>query len=240
MQKWKAVTFDLDGTLMHSENLILSGEFILEFLKIFAARFGWLKSTLLLRQVRSSLKPPAFGETRTNEKRILNMMCEVLNLSSEQEAREIYTSSLMQIFQKLSPHFDTNEDALELMNHWDGRYRRILATNPVWPRPITLFRMDKGEIKPEWLESITTAENYTTMKPDVRYYQEILNHHHLGPGEVLHVGNSIKMDGAARNVGMAVFIVDEYATRLLTVPPTKPLQGPLWIGNWPDLIEILK
>ena len=85
----------------------------------------------------------------------------------------------------------------------------ILATNPLFPCEGTVNRIHWAGLSEEDFSDITTYENSFYCKPDVRYYQEIIDRNHLDPNESMMVGNDITEDLAAGDLGMKTFLVTD-------------------------------
>ena len=86
-------------------------------------------------------------------------------------------------------------------------YRLILATNPLWPLAVVEFRLGIAGIHSSQFEFITHAENMSSCKPNLEYYQELLEKLNLNPTECLMIGNDEKKDGPARRVGVEVVLI---------------------------------
>lgn len=67
-----------------------------------------------------------------------------------------------------------------------------------------------------------------TEKPEPRIFELALERAGCPASETIHVGDRVDLDGAARNVGLEVAIIDHYG-KLLTEPPTGPDGAPLTI-----------
>ena len=61
----------------------------------------------------------------------------------------------------------------------------------------------------EDFEWITTYENSKYCKPNLRYYQEVLERLGVAPEECLMVGNDVGDDMVAEELGMQVFLLTD-------------------------------
>lgn len=91
----------------------------------------------------------------------------------------------------------------------DMGYRLVLATNPLFPAVATKKRIAWAGLKPEVFEYITTYENSSSCKPSIHYYQTVLDNIGAKPEECLMVGNDVKEDMVAEQLGMKVFLVTD-------------------------------
>lgn len=85
----------------------------------------------------------------------------------------------------------------------------VLATNPIFPRAATESRIRWAGLEPSDFLLYTTYENAHFCKPNLRYYQEILEKIGRRPEECLMVGNDVGEDMAARQLGMKVFLLTD-------------------------------
>ena len=88
--------------------------------------------------------------------------------------------------------------------------RVVLATNPMFPLDGVRTRMGWVNLAPEDFELVTYYDNSTFCKPDPKYYQEILTRVGADPHECIMVGNSVAEDMPASQLGMDVFLVNEF------------------------------
>lgn len=89
-------------------------------------------------------------------------------------------------------------------------YRLILATAPVFPRRAIVQRLTWAGLREEDFSHITSYENACYHKGDVGYYYELMRTCQLAPEECLMVGNSVKEDLVALQVGMECFFIEGY------------------------------
>ncbi|MBQ8040470.1 MAG: HAD family hydrolase [Lachnospiraceae bacterium] len=89
----------------------------------------------------------------------------------------------------------------------DKGYRVVLATNPMFPSIATESRMRWAGLEPEDFELYTTYENSTYCKPNLKYYEEIIEKLGVSPKECLMVGNDVGEDMITEKLGMKVFLL---------------------------------
>ena len=87
--------------------------------------------------------------------------------------------------------------------------RLVLATNPLFPSVATENRIRWAGLDPQDFEYFTTFENSHYCKPNLDYYQEIMDKLHLKPEECLMVGNDVQEDAVAEQLGMKVFLLTD-------------------------------
>ena len=85
----------------------------------------------------------------------------------------------------------------------------VLATNPVFPLIASETRMQWGGARPNDFVFITTYSNSHYCKPNPEYYREILMRLGAKPEECLMVGNDVRDDMSAADVGLNVFLLTD-------------------------------
>lgn len=85
----------------------------------------------------------------------------------------------------------------------------ILATNPLFPREATFNRIRWAGLNTADFSDITTYENSTYCKPNLMYYQEIIDRNGIDPQESMMVGNDITEDLSAGDLGMKTYLVTD-------------------------------
>ena len=86
----------------------------------------------------------------------------------------------------------------------------VLATNPVFPRPLVEARLNWGGMKAEDFVLITSFENSRYCKPNPHYFEDILAQLGRQPEQCLMVGNDTEHDLSASHLGMTTFLVDTW------------------------------
>ncbi len=87
--------------------------------------------------------------------------------------------------------------------------RPILATNPLFPSAATESRMRWAGLEPEDFDHFTTYDNSTYSKPNLKYYEEILEKIGCKPEECIMVGNDVDDDMVVEALGMKVFLLTD-------------------------------
>lgn len=91
----------------------------------------------------------------------------------------------------------------------DMGYKVVLATNPIFPAIATESRMRWAGLAPEDFDYYTTYENSCYGKPNLKYYEEILEKIGAKPEECLMVGNDVAEDMVSEKLGMKVFLLTD-------------------------------
>jgi FMN phosphatase YigB (HAD superfamily) len=91
----------------------------------------------------------------------------------------------------------------------DKGYRLVLATNPLFPAVAVAARLRWIGLFFEDFEHVTSIENSRYCKPDLRYFEEILQAIGKTPEKCMMVGNNAAEDMSALRLGMAGFLVTD-------------------------------
>ena len=88
-------------------------------------------------------------------------------------------------------------------------HRLILATNPLFPQIATFHRIHWAGLSPDDFELYTTYEDFHFCKPNLDYYNEIMEKINEEPQNCIMVGNDAQEDMVAQELGMKVFLLDD-------------------------------
>ena len=87
--------------------------------------------------------------------------------------------------------------------------RVVLATNPIFPSIATRKRIGWAGLEPEMFEIVTTYENSKYCKPNLCYYQALLQQLDVAPEECLMVGNDVGDDMVVQALGMKTYLLTD-------------------------------
>ncbi len=85
----------------------------------------------------------------------------------------------------------------------------ILATQPVFPKIVTKERLSWANLNIDDFYYISHAENSTNMKPNPKYFRNLLEIADVKAEKVLMVGNDMLYDMSASTVGIKTWLVDK-------------------------------
>ncbi len=88
-------------------------------------------------------------------------------------------------------------------------YDAVLATTPLFPWQGTHARLAWAGIDPSLFSLITTYEDFSYAKPYLGYYHEILKHRGVQSSHCMMIGNDVREDMVAQELGMDVFLVTD-------------------------------
>ena len=230
----KAILFDLDGTLLPMDQE--------EFLK---AYFGGLVKTMVphgydpdkvVKSIWAGTGAMVNNDgNRTNEEVFWESFCSFFGPDARKD-EPIFQNFYETQFQQVSQVCGHDPRAAEAIRDITAMgYRVILATNPLFPPIATQSRVRWAGLRPEDFEHITTYDNSSFCKPNLRYYEEILTKQGLSPAECVMVGNDVGEDLIAQKLGMQVFLLTDC---LINKPNADINQFPH--GSFPELLEFIR
>lgn len=85
----------------------------------------------------------------------------------------------------------------------------VLATNPIFPIEAQVKRAEWAGVDPKDFAFITSYENSRYCKPRPEYYIDIANELGVRPDECLMIGNDTSDDMTAAKIGMKVFLITD-------------------------------
>ena len=208
-QSFTTVLFDLDGTLLPMDQK----RFMESYLVLFSQKCDELSLPVKLAVHALNMGFQAMLEndgTITNEKRFWQVFSQILEMDVDDRIVK-FTRFYSNEFKQLRAVADYSPLSRRIVETVRSKgYRVVLATTPVFPRPGTLERIAWAGLQPEWFELITTYEDFSFAKPNLGYYQEILQMIESSAHQCLMVGNDVTEDIVAQQLGMDVFLVTDH------------------------------
>lgn len=238
MNDWKPryIFWDLDGTLVYWESLLLIKEIAKKYLQLVSREFHPLKA--FLGTARAYSRVLKNTSTKTNDALFNATLAASLKISptkvknffkklmSDGELDEIIKTRIRAI-----PH------ALHLFEEMSsiGGFYHAGATNPVMPAEFNRRRLALAGFDTNRFFHITGSEFYSRQKKDPVFFQELLNLLRISPSNCLMIGNDVKKDLVASTVGIPCFLIENEFTKLSKDSNIKPD----WSGDYAKLRNYL-
>lgn len=207
---FKAILFDLDGTLLNINMEIFLQYYFAEMLQA-AQKYGFQDGKKMVEQVYLS-----------TGLMIANRSADVLNEEAfmkdflanwsypETEVQTFFDDFYQQYFPLLKTHCHPFPGVPEMMQGLIRRgFKVVIATNPVFPREAIQQRLDWAGIGDLPYALITSYEEMHFCKPHREYYEEISSRIRVATSDCLMVGNDVDEDLPAGQAGMKTFLVED-------------------------------
>lgn len=230
-KKIEVVLFDLDGTLLPMDQDV----FVQTYFGLLAknlSNYGY-EPKKLIESIWLGTKSMIMNDGKqTNEKVFWNTMSNIYGpnvINDESKFESFYINDFPLV--KNSCGFDKRANEVIKFLKSKG-YRLILATNPIFPRIATEQRIKWAGLDINDFEFVTTYENSSFSKPNLKYYLEILEKNYCKVENCLMVGNDVAEDMIINKLGVDIFLL----TRDLINKNNEDISN-YPNGNFDDLLE---
>jgi len=233
MKKYKAILFDLDGTLLPMDMDVFTKAYFKE-LCISLAKYGFSPEKII-ESVWAGTKAMVKNDgSCKNEKRFWDCFLErtgIVSATIYDETNYFYSHE----FNKARIVCGDNPLASEAVKAaGEGGRTVVLATNPLFPYAAQLSRISWIGLSERDFAMITSYESDCFCKPNPDYYLDICRRMNLSPGDCLMIGNDVREDMfASRAVGMDGYLVTD-----CIIPADKEWDGPK--GSFTEMLDMLK
>lgn len=206
--------FDLDGTLLDISDEVFGEEYmkllVQQFIDIFSPK-DFLN--YFMKSVDALMEHKDYDNFAIES--FLSKFNELSGIEREEAWRRLeqfYSNE----FGELKKHVIDSPASRSLIKTLQSKGKKILlATNPVFPEIATRRRVDWAGLDYEndfiFVPHIT---NSNAVKPDPRYYHNLIEMVKVDPSKILMVGNDYMYDGSASQVGIKTWIVDKNISHL--------------------------
>ena len=200
--------FDLDGTLLPFDQKEFTRAYFGGLAKKLAA-YGYDPEKVITGICAGAAAMAKNDGTRKNEEVWWESFVKIFG-EKALEDMPIFEEYYEKDFDKVKEvcRFEPASKQIIDMLHARG-VRTVLATNPMFPSIATEKRMSWAGLSPSDFELYTTYENYSSCKPNLAYYKEILAKIDCLPEECVMVGNDVREDMVARKLGIKVFLLTD-------------------------------
>ncbi len=209
MSKYKAILFDMDGTLLPMEqNIFVKGYFKM-ILGVLSTLGG--DPQRIYKGFLEGIEAMKAADGKLKNKQIFWSVFEQYIDGDVNEYIRISDEFYLKEFEEAKKYTSENPYAVRAVElaHGEGR-RVVLATNPVFPRQAQLARLMWVGLKEGDFDLITDYDTDSYTKPKREYYLSICDRLSLKPQECLMIGNDESDDMmGAESAGMDCFLVTD-------------------------------
>lgn len=232
--KYKAILFDMDGTLVPMDTHSFSRQYF-KFLFAKLSKYGLDAASFGSNMWAGVAAMVKNDGTRTNEAAFWEAFEKLIGISKDvinADCLEFYGNE----FHKAKAFTGENPLAATAVKLAHEKAEKvILATNPLFPMVGQYTRMSWVGLKAEDFDLITSYETDSYCKPNPAYYLDVCRRMGLQPEECLMIGNDENEDMyAAAAVGMQGYLVTD-----CVIPDEKhPWNGPR--GSFAEMVKMLE
>ena len=205
---FKYILFDMDGTLLHFDH----DEFAREYFTLLSAKLAHLvEPKLLIRQLLFSTKEMVdnLDKNKTNEQVFWDDFTKKLNISAE-ILKPVVDQFYAQDFDLVRRVTKSDINVRKILNAVISQGKgMVVATNPIFPMAAVKQRLEWAGVGDIPFQHITSYEKSHFCKPNIQYYQEILQQIACRPEECLMVGNDVEEDLVAGEIGIKTYLVTD-------------------------------
>lgn len=231
--------FDLDGTLLTIE----TDEFLKYYFEALSSEFKDLcrsRDDFINVLMESTQKMIKNNGHSSNQQVFMKDFMERSGVKTQAEAEQIkerFDHFYQNEFEKLGKYFEIDtETPFKIIEFLKQKGKKlVLATNPLFPKEAVEKRLGWTGIDPADFEILTHYGNMSYAKPNPNYYQEILDILDVDSESCLMIGNDLKEDAAASEVGIKTLIIED------KIIERKDSHYPIeWRGSLKELEKLIK
>lgn len=225
--------FDLDGTLLPLDMEIFTLKYFNELCNKFKSIFEpralqeavWASTKYMIcnTQKEKTNKDCFFEDFQTRIDHDLEELFPIFD--------EFYNKDFVNIRDSVNPNPVVKEFVKILK---DKGYNLVVATNPLFPKEAIFHRIDWAGLNADDFKLITTYENMHYCKPNLQYYEEILEFIDKKPDSVMMVGNDVQEDIISSKLGLKTFLIED-----CLIDRKSPVYIPDYRGSMSDFYEFV-
>lgn len=228
------ILFDLDGTLLPVDTEV----FTRRYFKALAIKLkDYFKPEELIEVVWATTNSMvrSIDPNKSNEEVFFENFYKRVP-HEEEVLNPIFYEFYEQDFQELQKGIEENKymtQAIEILK--EKKYNLVVATNPLFPKVAILHRIKWAGLDQTDFQFITNIEEMHYCKPNIEFYEEVLDKIDKNPQNCMMVGNDIEEDMKAKEIGMGTYLIDEY-----TIGDLKDDENIDHIGKYEDFYNFCK
>ena len=210
MTCYKAIFFDLDGTLLPMESDVFVSRYFDE-LALFLAQEGFEEPKLLLHAVNEGTKAMFAPHEGLNMDVFWQVFAQICGKSRDEFEPVMVRYYASEFYRNVGHDVERFEDGLEALRILREKgYPLYLTTLPVFPLQAVKARLGWSQIDPEQFGFITTYDSFCAVKPSLDYYRQCVERAGVEASDVLMVGNNTTDDLAILELGCDAYLVTDF------------------------------
>lgn len=228
----KAILFDLDGTLLDTNMDV----FLPRYFETLSARVAHiLPPDRFIACLTQASRAMLANDGRDTNETVFSAAFYPLIGRTRQEMEPLFADFYARDFPKLRQYARRKPEArLVVQAAFDQGYDVAIATNPLFPLTAIEQRMEWAGVNDFPYRLVTTYENSRATKPNLLYFEQVLQAIGHPPQACLVVGDE-DMDMVAAHLGCLTFLIPGPRTKLAPSTPQ-----PTWSGTLADFYALLQ
>lgn len=202
------ILFDLDGTLLPIDEEV----FIKMYFGLLSAKFthlGIQKEKFIDAIWKGTIAMRNNDGSKSNEDAFWALFSEEIGFKKE-ELEDMFFDFYSNDFDLVKDSSKKNILAKEIITILKTKkYKIVLATNPLFPKLAVEKRIAWAGLEVKDFSFITSYENSSFCKPNLNYYQEVLEVINKTPDQCIMVGNDAKEDMVVSALGVKTFLLTD-------------------------------
>jgi phosphoglycolate phosphatase-like HAD superfamily hydrolase len=227
----QAVLFDLDGTLLEVD----LKKFIPGYLKLLSESISHLISPkkVISKLLKASEAVNHNDGTQTNDSLFAKVFFPIGGYTRG-EIQPYFDNFYENKFVELKKFTKKKENARSVVQGvFKKKLKVVVATTPVLPLTAIQQRLEWAGVGDFNYSLITHIENSRANKPNILYFQGIIDYLGIPPKNCLMVGDEAK-DMVAAKIGCPTFLIESLNTEL-----SPAMLKPSYKGNLEDIMDLL-
>lgn len=228
----KAIFFDMDGTLLDNDMTV----FLPHYFRLLSAHVAHiLPPEPFMAHLMQATQQMMGNDGRASNEEVFAAAFYPLAGHPRQEIEPLFLDFYEKVYPSLKQYTRPMAGARQVVQlAFDLGYQVVVATNPLFPATATVQRLAWAGVADFPYRRITSYENSCAVKPNLLYFEQILDFLGLPPEASLVVGDE-DMDMVAAHLGCRTFLVPGPRTELAAGTPR-----PTYEGSLADLEALLR
>lgn len=220
----RAILFDLDGTLLDNDMDV----FLPHYFRMLSARVAHLMpADAFMAHLMRSTELMLANDGRATNQDVFDAAFFPLAGHSREELEPLFQGFYADDFAALRQYTRCKPEAPQVVQQaFDLGLDVVIATNPLFPATAVEWRLEWAGVAGFPYHLVTSYENSRAAKPNLRYFQGILETIGQPADAALVVGDE-DMDMVAGHLGCQTFLVPGSRTKLSSNTPEPTYRGTL-------------